>query len=350
MSCTERSLARAALAAALAALLPAAIAAAGAPPPRAVVVEPRLIPLAGPVADPAAEISSMVWFGDTLAILPQDPDRLAPGDTLGFFGLAGAEIRAWLAGAGPAALAPRRIPCVAPGLARIVRGFDGLEAMGMIGRRCFLTVEAKEDTVMAGYLVCGEYDLRQGIVFMDMTRLTAIPLGVNIFNVAEEALVIDGDRVITMTEANGANVNPSPRAKVFAPDLDFLGALPFPQVEYRLTDATALDARRRFWVINYFYPPDAAWLRPAPDPEVLRHGAPAWLTPETCIERLLELEITADGRIVRTATPPLWLRPADDGGCRNWEALVRLDDRGFLLMTDKYPGTLLAFVPLPDQD
>ncbi|MBE0566469.1 MAG: hypothetical protein IH621_10950, partial [Krumholzibacteria bacterium] len=322
---------------------------AGAPPPRAVVVAPRIIPLAGPLEDPAAEVSGMTWHGDTLVILPQDPDLFAPGDTLGFFTLAGTGIRAWLDGGG-GVLEPRLVPCVAPGLARIVRGFDGLEATGMIGNRCYLTVEAKQDTVMAGYLVCGEYDLRQGMVFMDMTRLTAIPLGINIFNVAEEALVIDGRRVITMSEANGANVNPEPRAKVFAEDLDYLGSLPFPQIEYRVTDATALDARRRFWVINYFYPPDAARLFPAPDPEVARHGAPDWLTPTTCIERLLELELTPDDRIVRTDTPPIWLQPRTDGQCRNWEALVRLDDRGFLLMTDKYPGTLLAFVPLPDLD
>ena len=67
----------------------------------------------------------------------------------------------------------------------------------------------------------------------------------------------------------------------------------------------------------------------------------------SCIERLLELRLTTDGRIVRTESPPLNLELLPDGECRNWEAVVRLDDRGFLLMTDKYPGTLLAFVPLP---
>ena len=32
---------------------------------------------------------------------------------------------------------------------------------------------------------------------------------------------------------------------------------------------------------------------------------------------------------------------------RNWEGLALLEGRGFLIATDKYPSTLLAFVPLP---
>jgi hypothetical protein len=35
---------------------------------------------------------------------------------------------------------------------------------------------------------------------------------------------------------------------------------------------------------------------------------------------------------------------------RNWEGLVRLDDRGFLLVTDLFPGTILGFVPAPQAE
>jgi hypothetical protein len=49
--------------------------------------------------------------------------------------------------------------------------------------------------------------------------------------------------------------------------------------------------------------------------------------------------------------PPLQLALSDDllgmiG--RNWEGLARLDPRGFLLVTDTFPGTILAFVPAPE--
>ena len=40
-------------------------------------VTPRLIEIAGPLADPDAEISSMVWYGDSLVLLPQHPERFA---------------------------------------------------------------------------------------------------------------------------------------------------------------------------------------------------------------------------------------------------------------------------------
>ncbi|MDX2472862.1 MAG: hypothetical protein QNL91_04080, partial [Candidatus Krumholzibacteria bacterium] len=106
-----------------------------------------------------------------------------------------------------------------------------------------------------------------------------------------------------------------------------------------------------FWVINYSYPAERAKLDPAPDPELLRFGDPDTFDAETCVERLLELRIVRTclrgDYIERTDTPPVNLTLRPDGQCRNWEAAVRLDERGFLLMTDKYPGTLLAFVPYP---
>jgi hypothetical protein len=59
------------------------------------------------------------------------------------------------------------------------------------------------------------------------------------------------------------------------------------------------------------------------------------------VERLVEYRYTPRG-IRRTDTPPLWLELAADG--RNWEGLVRFAD-GFLLVTDTFPKTLLAYVP-----
>lgn len=289
----------------------------------------------------------MTWQGDTLVILPQFPDHFAEDGTLGFFGVAKYEILAVLDGENTNPIKPHLALAKAPGLAGIVRGFDGLEAIGCIGGRYYMTVEAKDDTVMAGFLVSGSYDFVDDMVVMDMTNLTSIPMGLNIPNVAEETIIIDGERVITLSEANGLNVNPEPKAKVFNTDAEFVGLIPMPNIEYRVTDATALDERGRFWVINYYFPPERAKLNPAPDRELARFGDPDSFDPDRCIERLLELRLTTDGRIVRTESPPVNLELLPDGQCRNWEAVVRLDDRGFLLMTDKYPSTLMGFVPWP---
>ncbi|MEN8007349.1 MAG: hypothetical protein ABFS42_10065 [Candidatus Krumholzibacteriota bacterium] len=311
-------------------------------------VRVQLLTLEGPLAAAEAEVSSMTWQGDTLVILPQFPDKFAADGMLGFFGVEKQEILAILDSGGRDPIRPHQVYCKAPGLAGVVRGFDGLEAMGCIGDRYFMTVEAEDDTVMAGFLVSGHYDMVDDIVVMDMTRLASIPLGLNIPNVAEETIIIDGLRVITISEANGLNINPEPKAKVFNVEAEFTGVLAMPQIEYRVTDATALDEEGRFWVVNYYYPPERWKLDPAPDPELARFGDPASFDPDQCVERLLELRLTADDRIVRTQSPPLNLALLPDRECRNWEAVVRLDDRGFLLMTDKYPGTLLAFVPFPN--
>ena len=311
-------------------------------------VRAQLIPLEGPLATPEAEVSGMTWQGDTLIILPQFPDRFADEGMLGFFALDKSRILAVLDGENTDPLNPHQVMCKAPGLAGVERGFDGLEAMGCIGDRYYMTVEAKDDTAMAGFLVSGHFSVVDNMVIMDMTSLIAIPMGLNIHNIAEETIVIDGNRVITISEANGLNINPAPRAKVFNTDAEFTGYIPMPQIEYRVTDATALDAEGCFWVINYYYPPERAKLDPAPDPELANFGDPASFDPDICIERLIELRLTPDDCIVRTQRPPINLALLPDGECRNWEAVVRLDDRGFLLMTDKYPGTLLAFVPFPE--
>jgi hypothetical protein len=319
--------------------------------PRATTVTPVILEIAGPLNAPEVEVSGMTWKGDTLVILPQDPTLFAGAGQLGFFVLHKNEILAAIDGTADGPLQPRQVTCRAVGLSRIVKGFDGLEAVGLMGDRCYLTVEAEDDTTMAGYLVCGQYDMVNNEVVMDMTHLTAIPMGLNIPNVAEEALVIDDGQVITISEANGRNVNPKPVAKAFNADIDFEVTLPMPNIEYRVTDATGVDKAKRFWVVNYYFPAEREKLDPAPDPELERFGDPNSFDPDACLERLLELRIVrtcVQGDFIeRTATPPVILAPLPDNTCRNWEAIVRLDQRGFLVMTDQYPATLLAFVPYP---
>ena len=62
------------------------------------------------------------------------------------------------------------------------------------------------------------------------------------------------------------------------------------------------------------------------------------------VARLLEFELTETG-IELADRPPiqLELHPLE---LRNWEGIVRLEDRGFLLVTDKFPETILGFVPI----
>jgi hypothetical protein len=306
-----------------------------------------LIALGGELGTPDAEISGMVWYKEKLVIVPQHPERLTTDGRLHFYRIAREEILARLDGAETAPIVPERVEVAARGLPQLLAGFDGLEAVAVSGNRAYVTVEAAQEGGSVGYLVEGVVAGEADSVRLDLSRLVQIPDSYRLPNMSTESLVVVNDRLIALHEANGARVNPEPRACVFDLELTLLETIAMAPVEYRVTDATEVDADGRFWVINYFFPPEAVLLDPAPDVEVSRFGQGRTHAACRAVERLLELRY--DGRrITRTATPPVQLRLRADGVCRNWEALVRLDDRGFLLMTDRYPHTLLAFVPLPD--
>ena len=57
-----------------------------------------------------------------------------------------------------------------------------------------------------------------------------------------------------------------------------------------------------------------------------------------------------DGRIELVDRPPVELVLLDEVVARNWEGIVRWADEGVLVVTDRFPTTLLAFVPFPEED
>ena len=312
-------------------------------PPVEYAVAP--IPLTGPAASRRAEISGLAWYGDDLILLPQYPSFAGSGEGA-LYALPKAAILAYLAGDEPGPLEPTPIPLTAGGLAARVSGFEGYEAIAFSGDQAFLTIEASPGGEMMGYLVSGQMAPDRSALTLDPATLVAIPPQADLDNLSDEALLVIGDRLLTFYEANGTAVNASPVAHRFTLDLAPDGTLPMPAIEYRLTDVTAPDGEGRFWAINYFYPGDKA-LRPANDPLADRYDqGPTHAQFET-VERLIELTY-GDAGIALVERPPLQLALVPEGKARNWEGLVRLDERGFLLATDRFPETILAFVALPD--
>jgi hypothetical protein len=165
-----------------------------------------------------------------------------------------------------------------------------------------------------------------------------------IHNMAYEAITVVKDTVVTLFEANGAGVVQSAFCPRFTRQLSALHPLSMPNIEYRITDATDVDAKGCFWVINYHWHGDAI-LAPTVDPLAGRFGLGASHTTSRCVERLLELCYTPNS-IVLSEEQPLYLELLQDEVCRNWEGIVRLDERGLLLVSDLYPETILAFVEL----
>ncbi|HHN93768.1 MAG TPA: hypothetical protein ENK17_03290 [Anaerolineae bacterium] len=304
---------------------------------------PVLIPLDGPVAERKAELSGLAWYGDSLLLLPQYPARFS--DHL--FALPKEALVSFLDGELDGPLTPLEVDFDDDDLPEEVAGFEGFEAIGIAGEQVFVTVEARVGDRMQGYLVRGRVAPGRTAIELEADSRVPITPQADLSNYSDEALLIVGERVLTFYEANGVNVNPAPVAHVFGLDLTPQGTLPFPNLEYRVTDSTALDADGRFWVINYFYPRDRGKLRPlSPEPLAERYGVGATHAAGEPVERLVALRY-ADSGPVLDDRPPLYLALRADGKARNWEGVVRLDERGFLLATDEHPETLLAFVAAP---
>jgi hypothetical protein len=309
--------------------------------------QPLTIELVGPLAQPRAELSGLAWYGDTLILLPQFPARFDNQ----LFGLPKADIIAYVTGQASAPLQPQPIALDDGAVQALLVGSEGYESITFDGDGVFMTIETQQLTGMLGYVVAGTMAPDANLLQLDPSRLTPIEPQSDLRNLTDEAIFLIDSQVATIYEANGLAVNPDPVVHLFdRVTLAPVGVTPFPQIEYRVTDATALDAENRFWVMNYFYPGDyalRAFLR--------RRGALGAINEQAQpVERLLEFQVTNAG-IVRTATPPLALsllydETAGAWVARNWEGIVRLestDANGFLLVTDSFPATILAYVPTP---
>ncbi len=207
-----------------------------------------------------------------------------------------AEVEAAIAVPGGGTLRPRQVVLDAPGLLASLPGWDGIEAIASRGDTVFVAVEAKVDGTMAGYLLRGR-GRRVGDGWrleLDTERIAPIPVPTHIPNMSQEALVVSGDQVAVIFEANGVNVNPGAHIALFDFDLSYRGTAPLEHVEYRITDASGPRDDGTFWVINYFFPGEGRRLEPP-----VRPGHP--------VEHLLELRFDGE-RVVRSGRAPLDLR------------------------------------------
>lgn len=307
-------------------------------------VENIPIALTDPLSRRSAEISGMDWYGDTLVILPQYFNH-AVGRVV--YAIPKSVILDYLANPGSPPIEPIRIPVEDQRFGEDFKtGFEGYEAIAFMGDQIFLTVEVSTKKGMVGYLISGEIQPDLSRVVLEPQNRQKIPLQQQLDNTTNETLLSTGSQIVTLFEANGAVINPTPAAQIYDPALNLVGELPFPTIEYRITDATQLDEAQNFWVLN-IYSVGTTSLKPqkdllaAPGDSICVHPFYAG------VERLVEMHYDPSEGITLTGRAPLVLARNGNLISRNWEGLVRLDDLGFLIASDKYPDTTFAFVPLP---
>ncbi len=307
------------------------------------------ITLAGPAAEADAEISGLAWYGDWLLLVDENPDIYRTDGNAGmFYALPKADILAYLDAADPAPLEPVAVPVVSADFTRAIPGFDGFEAAAFDGDRVYMSIEVwKSGSEMRGVLVSGTIAPDLSAITLDLDHTVELLPQTTLTNIAYETLFVAGDRLIALYEVNGAALNPAPFAYSVSLDFTSVEQIPFLTIDYRITDATALDADGVFWAMNFFFTGDVNQQTDS-DPIVAAWGQGATHAKFPQVERLLAFQYTPEG-ITLAGLPPIQFELSGLVS-RNWEGLARLDARGFLVVTDMYPNTILGFVPAPSSD
>lgn len=301
----------------------------------------ELITLLGQVTESRAEISGMAWCGDHLILLPQYPGQYGTDATGFVFSIPRDQIFNYLNVSSESGIKPEMIPFVQRGLDRSVKGFEGFESITFSENQFFVSIESRQGGEMMGYLVKGAVQGDCEALVVDPDSIIEVAPQADLDNMSDETLLIYQDLLFSIYEANGENVNPDPVTHVFDLGLDFIEDRPLPNVEYRITDATDVDENGKFWAINYFFPGDENKLKPGIDQIALDYGLGHSHVGAEGVERIITMQIT-NADVVLADEMPLYIELYEEES-RNWEGIVRFED-GFLLVTDKFPTTLLAYV------
>ena len=300
------------------------------------------IPLPEQIANRFMEYSSIAWHGDELILLPQYPNRLNAAGVGALYAVNKPDILRYIDQPDENPLPIREISFDDGGLSKSIPGFEGFEAITFADQQVFMTIETHTGDPMMGYLVAGSFDELSKQISLNPQTLVELLPQTSFLNASDEALTIYNSRIYTFFEDNGINQNPLAQAHVFDLNLKPEGIIPFPNIEYRVTDATETQEDGTFWVMNYFYPGDEH-LAADDDPLIRQYGVGETHKQFDGVERIVEMKIEEDSvQLIEGA--PLYLRLLLDGESRNWEGIVRLDDIGFLLVTDSFPRTIFGFV------
>ena len=298
-------------------------------------VKVQEIKLSGIITDKKQEISGMDWYQDRLFLLPENMGGF-------LFSISKSEILNAIKSGKNLPITPKKTRFKTPDYSSLIKGFDGFEAIAFNEDKIYITIESEHRGEMVSYLAWGKIDSKSLEVVMDEKDLETIKTPIQLNNLSFESLLINDEDIIMIYEANGSNLRKNPTQSVFTHKSKNISHVNFPNIEYRITDATRIDNNDRFWVINYFWPGDKKLLNPGEDNILnkVKQGSSHFKLDQ--IERLVEFQMNA-GEISISDTKPIQLFLESDVS-RNWEAVARLDDKGLLIATDKHPRMIFGYV------
>lgn len=303
------------------------------------------IKLEGEASNRDAELSGLSWYKNNLILLPQFPYKFGDGINGAIFYLSKQKIKRYINSKSHQPLKPKKIVLDAAGLERFNWWGCGYEGVVFNKDTAYFVLENyKEET--EGFIVAGKIDFTKKKIKLDSGSLQKIKIKNYIPNLSEETITYFKREVYTIHEINGVNINPHPVAAKFNSDLLQQKLISFPQLEYRVTDATNVAPDSTFWAINYLWEGDIDQLKPKSDSLFIKYGVGKTHKKRYTVERLLQLKLTPT-KIELTNQQPIYLELSQNKASRNWEGIAKLDNLGFLLVTDKFPYTILGFVKYP---
>ena len=299
-------------------------------------IQYKPILLSGLITNPNQEISGMDLYNDQIMLLPENLGGF-------LYMISKDEILNALEKKSPIPIKPKQPAFHTPDYSKSIPGFEGLEAIAFNGNNVYITLESKDNKMMRGYLAWGTIDPSTKEVTIPDENLLELETPIQVKNMTFESVLIHNNHIIVFYEAQGINLQKSVwQYQVSLVDFS-ISKIEFPNIEYRITDVSRMDDQNNFWAINYYWPGDAKHIKPAPDPIVLKNKDGKSHQSSDVVERLIEFELN-ENKIQLSGREPIQIK-LDEKASRNWEGIVRLDDRGFLVATDKYPEMILGFIP-----
>jgi hypothetical protein len=304
--------------------------------------EVEVVPLKLPERVQAAsfEYSGLAWFGDFLVLLPQYPEGRYSSGGGNLFAISKEDILRAIEDP-EFELPVRDVPIFNSNLRNVVKGFEGFESILFVEQEVYLTVESHGGNPMMGYLIKGVVEGELESITLDPNSLVELEPPSSAENATFEAITYWDGNLYVIYEHNAKQSDAQPLAYQFDLDLEFEKEIDFPIMDYRITDATMSDPSGKFWVVNYFFPGDTH-LAVEQDALISQYGQGATHASNEPVERLVQLQIEKD-EISRVDQAPIYLKLLGFNIARNWEGVVMLDELGFLLISDSFPGSILGF-------
>lgn len=302
------------------------------------------IPLEGTISERSSELSGLCWYGDYLILLPQYPNNLIDSSQGVIYSIKKNKIYDFLSGDLTKPLNAEIFSINTNIISEMFKQGSGFEALTIDNNTIFFTIEKMDNGIMESFLISGKIDSISKNILLDKKTLTKIEQNLNIDNMADESILFYNNLLFPIYEANGINVNPNSEVSIFTSDVRFIRKIKFPNIEYRITDVTSVDEEGNFWAINYFFPGEQEKLNPAQDKIAKKYGLGRTHLNYKSVERLLKFKIEND-IISLVDQEPIYIQLDSNKG-RNWEGIVKFDNNGFLLVTDTFPKTILAYIPV----